>query len=101
MAVWEGAELCGLALGSVSKGRQQITVRFMEGSPRPEHPLRGAVAIVVFEAAAAFAEVLRADRILLRSPLPALWPLYTRFGFTLAFESAGLVYFEKTLTYVR
>ena len=101
VAVWEGTELCGLALGSVSKGRRQITLRFMESSPHPERPLRGAIAIIVFEAAAALAEVLGADRILLRNPLPVLLPFYARFGFTLASENAGLVYFGKTLTYAR
>lgn len=101
VAVWEGTELCGLAMGTVSKGRRQLTLRFMESCPRPDHPLRSRITLIVFEAATAFGEALGAERILLRNPLPAMRPLYQRFGFTLAFHRAGVVYFGKTLTYVR
>lgn len=98
VAVWAGSDLCGLALGSVSKGRRQLTLRFMESCPHRDHALRNRIAPIVFEAATAFAGALGAERILLRNPLPAVRPLYLRLGFRVAFVRSGILYFEKTLT---
>jgi hypothetical protein len=98
VAVWSGTRLCGLAVGSVSKGRRQLMLRFMECCPDPDHPLRNRIALIVFEAATAFADALGAERILLRNPLPGVRRFYERFGFALAFERGGAVYFVRNLS---
>jgi hypothetical protein len=96
-ALWEAEELCGLAVGNVSRGRDRITLRFMQSSPSPTHPLRGRVTLLMFEAAIAYGEALGCRHLLLRNPLPGALPIYLRFGFEFAETRKGIVYLSRKL----
>jgi len=97
-ALWEGAELCGLAVGKVSRGKNRITLRYMQSSPSPTHPLRGRVTLLMFEAATAYGQALGCRSLRLRNPLPGALPIYLRLGFEFAETRRGIVYLNRKLT---
>jgi hypothetical protein len=94
-ALWSGPRLCGLCVGRVSKGRKHLTLHFMESAPDRNHPLRGFVTPLMFEAARNYGAALGVEKLLLRDPLPGLMPRYARFGFTLVGNTRGPVYLER------
>lgn len=73
-ALWHGSELCGLCVGRVSKGRENLTLHYMESAPSRTHPLRGLVIPFMLEAATQYAFALGVKRLVLREPLPGLIP---------------------------
>ncbi len=81
-AVWSGDTLCGLAIGWTRK--EFCRVDYLEGSPAPDHPLRGRVTVIVSGAAVAYATALGRGEVRLVNPLPAVVPHYVALGFTLA-----------------
>jgi hypothetical protein len=102
VAIWSGEQLCGLAVGRVSRRRASgrrhtLSVHFLEGNPHREHPLRGRVAEIAIAAAEAYADGLGAWRVRLIDPLPGVFRTYQRLGFTIARESASRLYFEKRI----
>jgi len=97
-ALWSGPTLCGLCIGSVCKSKAHLTLHFMESAPDPGHPLRGSVTEVMFSAARNYALALGIPKIYLREPLQGVLERYRRFGFSLASESRGPVYFQLELT---
>ena len=100
-ALWEGDELCGLAVGAVSRGKQQITLHYMESSPKRDHPLRRRVRTLLFEAVLAYGRFLRTGNVFLRNPLPGALPLYLESGFEIAGKRKGLLYLRRTLIAAR
>jgi hypothetical protein len=82
VAVWSGDVLCGLAWGRT--GANYCSVNYLEGSPLPNHPLKGSVAVVVSGAMATYATALERPEIRFLEPLPEVVRLYQSLGFTLA-----------------
>jgi hypothetical protein len=81
-AVWSGYTLCGLAIG---RTRQAFCrVDYLEGSPVPNHPLRGSVAVLVSGAVIAYATAIGREEIRLVDPIPEVVPYYETLGFSLA-----------------
>jgi hypothetical protein len=69
-AVWKGNTLCGLAYGG-KRGyfRESVVgVHLLEGHPDSAHPLKGKIFDIMLIAAAAYAEILGHDRVLLKGP---------------------------------
>lgn len=102
VAIWSGGELCGLAVGRLSKRRPSgrrhtISVHYLEGNPLREHPLRGRVAPLAFAAAEAYGGIVGAWRIRLIDPLPGVFRTYQRLGFAIAHEARTPLYFEKRI----
>jgi hypothetical protein len=102
VAIWSGEELCGLAVGRVSRRRPSgrrhtVSVHYLEGSPDRGHPLRGRVAEVAIAAADAYGVILGARRVRLIDPLPGVFRTYERLGFSIARESGIRLYFEKRI----
>src|ERR1700692_4365281 len=61
VSVWSGDALCGLAIG---RTRQTFCrVDYLEGSPVPNHPLRGSVAVLVSGAVIAYATALGREEV--------------------------------------
>ena len=90
VSVWSGGALCGLALGWT---RQTFCrVDFLEGSPDPEHPLKGHVTIIVSGAAVAYATAIDRQEVRLIDPIPAVVPHYEDLGFTLASPKGAAPY---------
>jgi hypothetical protein len=69
----------------------------MESAPDPDHPLRGSVTEIMFAAARNYALALGVRKIYLREPLRGVRERYEGFGFSLACEYRGTVYFELEL----
>ena len=97
-ALWSGETLCGLCVGSVCKSRAHLILHFMESAPNPRHPLRGSVTEIMFAAARNYARVLGVPKLYLREPLQGVRDRYEGFGFSLACEYRGTVYFQLELT---
>ncbi|HEV7590871.1 MAG TPA: hypothetical protein VGO40_22360 [Longimicrobium sp.] len=96
-ALWSGSTLCGLCIGSVCKSKAHVVLHFMESAPDPHHPLRGCVTEIMFSAARNYALALGVPKIYLREPLQGVRGRYLRFGYSLAFECRGTVYFQLEL----
>jgi hypothetical protein len=103
VAIWSGEQLCGLAVGRMSKRRPSgrrhtVSVHFLEGNPHREHPLRGRVADIAIGAAEAYARVLGARRVRLIDPLPGVFHIYLRLGYIIARQSPTRLYLEKRIS---
>lgn len=102
VAVWSGDNLCGLAVGRISKRRASgrrhtVSLHYLEASPNRDHPLRGRIAPLVITAAEAYGRELGAWRIRLVDPLPGVFRLYERLGFRIARPITTPLYFEKRI----
>jgi hypothetical protein len=82
VAVWSEQVLCGLAFGRTRTG--YCAVEYLEGSPEPDHPLKGRVTVIVSGAAVAYATALGKPQLRLIDPLEAMVPRYKALGFELA-----------------
>lgn len=91
-AIWHGATLCGLSLGRLRANFCRVD--YLEGSPLPDHPLRGKVAAVMLTAAVAYATATGKREIHLTDPLPAVVPHYLTLGFQLALNPDKTPYFR-------
>jgi hypothetical protein len=96
-ALWCGSVLCGLCVGRVSKGREHLTLHYMESSPSPVHPLRGMVMPIMFEAALRYALALDVKKLVLREPLPGMISRYREFGFRVVGNTRNPLYLERML----
>jgi hypothetical protein len=102
LAIWSGECLCGLAVGRCSKRRTSgtrhtVSVHFLEGNADSRHPLRGFVAPIALATAEAYGAVVGASRLRLVDPLPGVFRIYKRLGFSIARSSATRLYFEKRI----
>jgi hypothetical protein len=70
----------------------------MESAPDTFHPLRGEITYLVFTAAEFYARALGVRRLVLRNPLPGVRERYRSFGFSLALEEHGNIYYYKEIT---
>lgn len=80
-AIWANEELCGLMIGMATKGRSNLRVDLLEGSPDKDHPLKGRIAYCVTEIAEAFGFAYGCDKVTLHRPLDDAIPLYEALGF--------------------
>lgn len=98
VALWSGDTLCGLALGRPSRSKSVLTVKYVEGNPDLEHPLKGLVAAIAIATAHAYAKALGSTLLRLDAPLEPLVPLYRDdFGFTLVLEGTRVAYCEMEI----
>jgi hypothetical protein len=94
VAIWYGDTLCGLGVGVKRNGR--VDLALMEGSPDPDHPLKGLIAAIVIDCAAAFAREWRVSMLRLKKPLEALLPFYeSKLGFTIVRPRNQPIYCER------
>lgn len=96
-SVWSGDVLCGLCVGRVCRSRSHIMIPYMESNPNSDHPLRGVITPLVFDACRNYPLALGVERILLRDPLSGVQDWYTRFGFALAYHEGRSVYFASSV----
>lgn len=81
VAVWCGETLCGLAVGEAR--RTHVRVGYLEGSPDPEHPLRGKVTPAVLTAVTAYARAVGRGEVRFVDPVDAMVPRYEALGLVL------------------
>jgi hypothetical protein len=96
-AIWSGDQLCGLAIGKPSNARNVMALHFLEGNPNVGHPLKGMVHVAALEAVLAYAIALQTRHLRLIDPLPAVVPLYAKFGFRLVAPRTGSAYCEMEI----
>jgi hypothetical protein len=104
LAIWSGADLCGLAVGRASKRRPSgdrhlLSVHFLEGNPDPRHPLKGQVADLAIACADSYGAALGARTLRLINPLPGLLRLYWGLGFSIAKSDSVPLYLERSIEY--
>lgn len=94
LAIWSGEQLCGLAIGRVSRGPDNVTIHFLERRSG-DTPLKGRIALLATETADRYAKILNKQRVKLKDPLPDAIVTYQRLNFVLV-ETIG-----KTTYYAR
>ena len=103
IAIWSGADLCGLALGHASRRRASgerhtITLTYVERRPVPPAvPLRGSVIALAVAAAQNYGSMVSARRLRLRYPDRALLGYYGKLGFEVAWKGNKAVYCEQEI----
>lgn len=104
VAIWYGTDLCGLALGCVSRRRltgARHTISLTHVERRPEPPpvrLRGLIVPLVVAVAENYGRALLASRLRLRNPDPGLLRYYRDvLGFTVAWKDCRAVYCERRI----
>lgn len=95
VALWWADELCGLALGKISEGRDVIRVDWMEGKAG-KHPLKGRVALLVADIAFVFAQAYKSRVVRFQNPLPGVISLYEELGFTYVDAGKNHRYCERS-----
>lgn len=95
MAIWSGHERLGaLALGTTSG--QALVLRFVEGDPRQDCPLKGVRFLIALEAAANYAQARGKKEIRLQPKTDDLVYLYEKvYGFTLESPKKEAPYYRK------
>ena len=94
MAIWSGEALCGLALGLTTGAA--LNLRFLEGSPNPDCPLKGRRILVALEASACYAQARGKKEIRLSPINSSLESLYRdTYGFDLEIPAKGEPYYRK------
>ncbi|MFL5386412.1 MAG: hypothetical protein ACJ8GN_28165 [Longimicrobiaceae bacterium] len=103
LAIWNGSDLCGLALGHASRHRaagvrHTVTLTHAERRPEPpEVPLRGRIIPLAVAAARNYGLALGATRLRLRYPDRNLLWYYELLGFDVAWEGGKPVYCEQEI----
>lgn len=103
VALWSGADLCGLALGHASRprlngSRHTITLTHVERRPEPpDVALRGLVIPLVVSVAESYGIAVGARQVRLRSPDRNLLGYYERFGFETFWKGGSPLYCEKEI----
>lgn len=92
VAVWDGKILCGLALGNASRGKQLLTIKWIERFPITEG---GWVTSVILTAADYYGAILGCKELRIRNPVPGTEQLYCRYGFALADTLRGATYWAR------
>ncbi|HLM69065.1 MAG TPA: hypothetical protein VK358_16110 [Longimicrobium sp.] len=102
LAIWSNKVLCGLAVGRVSGEdksgqRNAVFVDNIESSHDPGHPLRGAIATLVIDAADTYGRALQASHVRLVEPLPGVLWMYERLGFATVWRQGRALYCERRI----
>ena len=95
IAVWDGSLLCGLAIGMASRGKTNVTIKWVERFDVLENLLRGQLATIVFNAADHYARLLGARRLRVKDPLPGTERLYEAHGFYVAPPMGRVAYYQR------
>lgn len=99
VAIWSAEKLCGLALGRPSNSHRELAVHFIEGSPDPDHPLKGSILMLSVAAADAYAAALGADWLLIDSPAAGLLSKYSELGFASVVQGSRVSYCERRVSH--
>jgi hypothetical protein len=103
MAIWYGNDLCGLALGQVSRRRLRglrhtVTLTYVERRPEPPSvPLRRQVIWLATEAADNYGIIIGARRLRLRAPDRNLLSFYESYGFVTRWKGNTPAFCEREI----
>lgn len=97
IAIWADADcLAGLSLMTVSG--EAVTVRYLEGDPRPDCPIKGLRALVALEVATNYAQICGLYEVRIQPLNEALASLYENvYGFELVKRTKECPYYRKRI----
>lgn len=95
VAIWDGDILCGMAVGMASRGKHNVTVRWVERFKTHDDKLAGYVALIALTAADHYARVLEKQVLRIKDPLPGTEGLYQALGFALVPTCKSTIYYER------
>lgn len=99
IAIWESNTLCGLALCSRSKGNDNLSLHYLEGSPDKQHPLRGYIFTITETICLEYGMLKAINKIRIIEPVDSLIDFYLNYGYELKNKSLfGHKYCEKGIT---
>jgi hypothetical protein len=95
IAIWgQNERLCCLALGTTTS--EAVEIRFLEGDPRPDCPLKGRRILIVLESAACYAQARGRAELRVRPKNERLEDLYRQtYDFVLETTRSGDRYYRK------
>jgi hypothetical protein len=103
LAIWLGGDLCGMALGYLSRSRlprRRHTMTLTRIERRPEPPpvaLRGRIALLAISAAVHYGRDFGASRLRLADPDPRLLEYYQSLGFQVAWQGERPIHCEREI----
>jgi hypothetical protein len=83
IAIWESSKLCGLALCSRSRGGDNLSIHYIEGSPDNSHPLKGMIFSIVDNICQEYAMQTEVKSIRVLEPVDDLVDFYKSYGYEL------------------
>lgn len=81
LAIWSGANLCGLVIGRVSDRRVVASIHLLESNPG-QNPLKGNIAAIAIRWLSTFAFTISCKEISIERPVPELIEFYRELGFS-------------------
>jgi hypothetical protein len=97
LAIWVGEDRLS-GLGFVMPDSRAVTVKFLEGDPRPDCPLVGRRALIALEASALYAQGIGRRRIRVEPANATLAALYRdRYGFALESPKGAPAYYVRDI----
>jgi hypothetical protein len=102
-AIWYGDDLCGLALGQVSRPRftttrHTVSLTYVERRPEPPAvPLHRGVILLATEVAENYGIIIGARRLRLRAPDRNLLGYYESYGFITVWKGSRPLYCEREI----
>lgn len=101
LAIWDGHDICGLALGKSSRGRKleqsNVTIHFLQGAPHAINALKGNVAPIAISAFNSFGYLTEKNLIYIKDPVKKVQPYYTSLGFSFDSTIKTGVYMKKPI----
>lgn len=103
LAIWHNDDLCGLALGHLSRrrlGQLRHTITLTRAERRPEPPgvaLRGQIVSLAIAAARHYGNGFGATRLRLANPDPRLLGFYQSLGFAIAWKGRRALHCEQEI----
>ncbi len=103
LAIWHGDDLCGMALGHLSRrrlGQRRHTITLTRAERRPEPPdvaLRGQIVSLAIAAARHYGSAFGATRLRLANPDPRLLGFYQSLGFAIAWKGRRALHCDQEI----
>ena len=96
VSVWDGSFLCGLAIGMASRGKQNVTIKWMERFNSYEALPKGQFRYHGFYRGRQLRKKsLGSQWLMVRDPLPGTERLYMEHGFSLAPQVSKVAYYQR------
>jgi hypothetical protein len=83
IAIWESNQLCGMALCTRSKGNDNLSIHYIEGSPNKKHPLQGYIFTIVETICMEYGILKSINAIRIIEPVDNLIEFYFSYGYNL------------------
>jgi hypothetical protein len=97
IAIWFEGKLYGLGAGRASRGKQNVTIHYVERRANP-NPFAGWVALMVADAAENYGKILGSQVLRIRNPVSGAIERYERLGFSLAETYRGATYYQRKIS---